>query len=217
MSPAWYGKLACLGDFAARRLAQPQVGVLDRWLAEGVAASRAALGEHWQGVYLTAPVWRFGWAPGLLDDAWWFGVMMPSVDNVGRYFPLVVLQAVPGPPAEPVALLRLERWFAAVAEAALATLQPGASVERFEAALGAVAPLPASPAAAPRAAVAHADRVRHEVPPGEELADCLEALAVAETVQRLRGCSVWWSERSLSTAVGLPTATSFTRLLDGSW
>ena len=60
-APAWYSKLACLGDFASRRLAQDTARLLDAWLAQGVDTSRAQLGERWLNVYLTSPLWRFAW------------------------------------------------------------------------------------------------------------------------------------------------------------
>jgi len=225
-APAWYGKLACLGDFASRRLAQDTARLLDAWLAQGVDTSRAQLGERWLNVYLTSPLWRFAWAPGVLDASWWFGLMMPSVDNVGRYFPLVVLQARAEAPASGEALNQLEQWYAAIARAALRTLQPGSSLEQFEAELaqvGSTSPLPLSSPAAPWAAAQWPERTRHEVEAGTSLAGCLEQLAVVESLRRFRGCSLWWSLRpgaqdsSLSMAVGLPTRESFVHLLEGVW
>jgi len=227
-APAWYGKLASLGDFATRRLPQDTARALDAWLAQGMDASRAQLGEErWLSVYLTSPLWRFAWAPGVLDaDSWWFGLMMPSVDNVGRYYPLVVLQPRAEPPAGRDALDRLEAWYAAVGRAALRTLQPGSSLEQFEAELASLAsasPLPSSVAAAPWTAAQWPERTRHEIDAGTSLAACFEQLAVVENLRRFRGCSLWWSlrpgapESSLSTAVGLPARESFVQLLEGVW
>ena len=98
-APGWYGKLAVLGDFASRRLPQHFVEACDAWLARGVEASRAQLGARWLDVYLTGPIWRFAWAPGVVDAQGWFGVMMPSVDKVGRYFPLLVARPALALPA----------------------------------------------------------------------------------------------------------------------
>lgn len=225
-APAWYGKLASLGDFATRRLPQDTARLLDNWLAQGVDTSRAQLGERWLNVYLTSPLWRFAWAPGVLDSAWWFGLMMPSVDNVGRYFPLVVLQSRIEAPASGDALNRLEQWYAAVARAALRTLQPGSSLEQFEAELALLngaSPLPAGNPAAPWSAAQFAERTRHEIDAGTSLASCFQQLAVVESLRRFRGCSLWWSLRpgaldsSLSMAVGLPPRESFAQLLEGVW
>jgi len=225
-APAWFGKMAGLGDFASRRLGQDVAQAIDRWLAAGIDASRVQLGERWLNVYLTSPLWRFAWAPGVLDANWWFGVMMPSVDNVGRYFPLVVLQAAAAPPVRGEALERLDRWYLAVADAALGTLQPGASLDRFEAELTRAvqgAPLPRASAEAALAAAQWPERTRYELPGGATLAQWIDALTVSESVRRVQGCSLWWSLRpgepsgGASLAIGLPPPESFARLLEGVW
>src|SRR5690606_10627892 len=93
--PGFYGKLPSRGDFVSRRLAQDFVGHWDAWLQQGLAASQAALGERWLDVYLTSPIWRFAVAPGLIAEAGYVGVLVPSVDRVGRYFPLTAALALP--------------------------------------------------------------------------------------------------------------------------
>ena len=65
----WYGKLASLGDFAQRRLPPEWLRACDAWLAVALRARREQLGERWLEVYLTAPVLRFAWAPGVVDSA----------------------------------------------------------------------------------------------------------------------------------------------------
>jgi type VI secretion system protein ImpM len=104
----WFGKLAVLGDFASRRLAPDWVNACDEWLSACIEASRRDLGERWTEIYLAAPVWRFAWGPGIVDERWWFGVLMPSCDSVGRYFPLVVTQVRNLPPTDRIALDHLE-------------------------------------------------------------------------------------------------------------
>src|SRR5690349_18460064 len=103
-APGWFGKLALLGDFASRRMTPEWIQGCDHWLSGAMLASQAALGTRWKEAYLSAPVWRFAWAPGVVDTSWWFGVLMPSCDNVGRYFPLVVAQSRPRPPTDRFAL-----------------------------------------------------------------------------------------------------------------
>ena len=67
----------------------------DGWLQECLAASRAALGERWLDIYLTSPAWRFACAAGACGPAPVVGVMVPSVDRVGRYFPLTSSPSCP--------------------------------------------------------------------------------------------------------------------------
>ncbi|MFT3717383.1 type VI secretion system-associated protein TagF [Pseudorhodoferax sp.] len=135
--PGWFGKLAMLGDFAHRRLPEPVLRQLDRWLSATMQALPQALGERWPQAYLEAPLLRFAWAPGVVDAQWWFGVLMPSCDKVGRYFPLVVLQAGEGEGAA-----MPEDWYAALERAALGTLERGASLAAFEATVAAAPPWP---------------------------------------------------------------------------
>ena len=223
--PGWFGKLACLGDFAHRRLPPEFTQVCDAWLSRGVEASRAKLGEAWHRTYLTSPVWRFAWAPGVVDAQWWFGVMMPSVDNVGRYFPLLV--ARPGAvPEAGAGFDDLERWFAGVAQAALGTLQPGATLETFEHALhAATSPATATDGAASAAPdEGHwADHSTHGFPAGYSLRASVNALAHHEAERRYNRCTLWWAlrpgggEQQLSVAVGLPAADAFAALLQGHW
>ena len=75
--PGWYGKVAALGDFAQRRLPQHCVRHCDAWLSGMMQDLPKVLGARWLGTYLTAPVLRFAWAPGVVDMKWWFGVLMP--------------------------------------------------------------------------------------------------------------------------------------------
>lgn len=89
--PGWWGKLPGTGDFSHRRLPDAVRVRLDDWLQIELGALRLRHAA-WQTAYLAAPLWHFVAGVGLLSDASWLGVMMPSVDRVGRYFPLVIMQ-----------------------------------------------------------------------------------------------------------------------------
>ena len=91
-----FGKLPSHGDFLRRRASDAFVDAWDAWLRECLAESRAALGERWLDVYLTSPAWRFVCAPGACGPAPVIGLMVPSVDRVGRYFPLTLVAELPG-------------------------------------------------------------------------------------------------------------------------
>jgi type VI secretion system protein ImpM len=219
----WFGKLACVGDFASRRLPPEFTQACDTWLSRCLEVSRSVLGERWLDAYLTSPLYRFAWAPGVVDRRWWFGVMMPSVDNVGRYFPLLIAQGCDEPPFTGGDLDRLEHWFAQQAEAALVTLEPGATLERFESMLALAPAFPAPAAAMPYAEAQWPDHTSHVVPADIGLAPGLARLAAHETLRRFGGCSMWsplpsnGAESRLSVAVGLPAAESFAQLLEGGW
>lgn len=95
MEVGLYGKLPSHGDFLRRRTSDAFVDRWDAWLQGCMAASRSALGERWLDVYLTSPAWRFACAPGTCGAAAVIGVMVPSVDRVGRYFPLTLVAELP--------------------------------------------------------------------------------------------------------------------------
>jgi len=134
-TPGWYGKMPFLGDFASRRLPQAFIAPWDEWLQHSIAASRAQLGEQWLDLYLHSPIWRFALWPGVIcdtsgGDTGWAGVMMPSVDKVGRYFPLTIAAEIA--PENFVAIFSEQAWFAAIESIALATLDMEFSVDGLE-------------------------------------------------------------------------------------
>lgn len=137
--PGWFGKLPMLGDFAQRRLPQHFVERCDGWMSQCLTASRSALGERWLEHYLSAPVWAFAWAPKVIDDRWWFGVMSPSVDAVGRYFPLLIALPSADVPTSSDGLQKLAAWYASAARCALRTLDANETLEGFEGSLADVA------------------------------------------------------------------------------
>lgn len=87
----FYGKLPCRGDFLQRRAPQDFVDVWDAWLQQCLHETRQNLQEAWLESYLTGPVWRFALASGVCGNGAYAGILVPSVDRVGRYFPLTVI------------------------------------------------------------------------------------------------------------------------------
>ena len=69
---------------------------LENWLQGGMAASREKLGRSWEGAYLVQPIWSF-WIGSLVTGVDCAGALVPSVDRVGRHFPLAIFaHAQPG-------------------------------------------------------------------------------------------------------------------------
>lgn len=220
----WFGKMACLGDFTSRRLPESFVALCDEWLSRGLAASRIQLGDDWLQTYLQAPLWRFAWAPGVAGPEWWLGVLMPSVDRVGRYFPLIAARASAGLPSTPQGLAALQAWFDAIADATLATLGPGTTPDDFDSRLEAVPDFDGSADAdAPAWRGVNGRRClvsEHEL----DLAAWALAATAPDWNAALRGHSLWLAGRadagggaSLSIARGLPEADDFVQLLGGRW
>lgn len=87
-----FGKIPALGDFFRLALSQDFVAPWDRWLQASIVEARAALGAGFQDAYMSAPIWRFSLPPGVAGRSAVSGILMASVDQVGRLFPLTLAQ-----------------------------------------------------------------------------------------------------------------------------
>lgn len=196
-----FGKMPALGDFFQTGVAQGFAGPWDRWVQAGMIAARAALGERWQGLFLSAPIWRFTLSAGLAGPDAALGVLMPSVDRVGRQFPLTLVTALPPQPL--VALhFAAQGTFAALEQVALDALDDRMTRDALAARLAALAPPPVpGPVTAGRAGGARL----LTTPPGQDLAAALAAQTLGDT---LRAPSLWSADTAgggrLLLAEGLP-------------
>nr|WP_305907341.1 type VI secretion system-associated protein TagF [Methylomarinum sp. Ch1-1]MDP4520083.1 type VI secretion system-associated protein TagF [Methylomarinum sp. Ch1-1] len=131
-APGFYGKLPVLGDFVSRRIGHDFIAGWDHWMQSALACSKEALGEQWLECYLTSPIWRFLLSPGICGNQAWAGVVMPSVDRVGRYFPLTIAVAV-----EDIADLMLftpaaEAWYVEIENIALSALEQDLTADEID-------------------------------------------------------------------------------------
>lgn len=213
--PGWYGKLPFLGDFASRRLPGEFIRTWDSWLQDVLQATRTRLGEGWLDSYLTMPIWRFVLLPGLVEGGGWGGVLMPSVDRVGRQFPLTLAVALPSGGAAAHAVFEGAGWFEGLEDAALGVLDPTRSPDDLDRALGAcVFTLPQAPD------LDGTDGGMRRLPSPESF----EALAKAESLRAWATQSgwktLWWTRGRVDgdplmlACAGLPTAEEFGWLLE---
>lgn len=223
--PGWHGKLPSLGDFATRRLPHDVVEAWDGWLAAGLAELKSAAPQTWLDDYLASPSWRFVLMPGALKAAGgntcWAGVLMPSVDRAGRYFPFTVIAPLDGPPGGADHFDRLQRWLHQIDDLAADALQDDWTITQLEAEL---ARLPQAPASTPVPR-----RAGTVLPTGESLASM--PLSSAAEVAAMRtddaltiwqtavvGHALWWCEPDadpgrLVVTRGLPGGPGFAALL----
>ena len=206
----FYGKVASRGDFIERNLTKDFQRGWDAWLSAGLQSSQIQLGESWLDAYLTSPLWRFALAPGVCGGEAMAGVLMPSIDRVGRYFPLTVACRIPG--GQPLQALQAnEAWFERIEDLLLSTLEEGARFEDFETAVQSLEPLPAR--TLPAYDQAHG--LQHW--PVVDAPGRLAALAA----EACSGASLWWGRGSLRIAPGLrrcqglPPTESFAAYLLG--
>ncbi|MFC4161732.1 type VI secretion system-associated protein TagF [Chitinimonas lacunae] len=137
----WYGKIPALSDFASRRLDPAFVSGWDSWLRASLLASRERLGQSWLERYLTARVWRFLITPGVLGPHAAMGVMMPSVDGVGRYYPFAICAQLSTPWVSRLTRADSLAWFDQIESVALAALAKNLSPELIDEALARI-PVP---------------------------------------------------------------------------
>ncbi len=140
-TPGFYGKILSHGDFINRRLPNHFIDTWDRWLQAAIARGAELLAEEWLDRYLRAPIWRFALGSGVCGETPWLGVLMPSVDKVGRHFPLTIGMAIPPTASFNETLALSDRWFNRVETLALSTLDSEFNFEQFEIELQAI-PLP---------------------------------------------------------------------------
>lgn len=97
---AWFvgfdGKLPSRGDFVSHGLPRSFLTPWRAWLEEALGQSQRALGDAWLPAWLVAPIWHFAFAGGVAGPDAVLGLMLPSVDRVGRYFPLTVAAVFSG-------------------------------------------------------------------------------------------------------------------------
>ena len=225
--PGWHGKLPSLGDFASRRLDASFIEPWDGWLAAGLLALREARPEAWLDAYLGSPSWRFllmpgvlpGTAPGDAGAQAWAGVLMPSVDRVGRYFPLTLVLPLQDGPGSTQEMTALWQWLARLDELARDALFEDWTADRLEQelarmALPALSPGPAQAAAGP---AVHGALLDMPAPGGGDAALHIGAQAQRAWAKAAHG-QAWWHARPdegtprLLVSRGLPEAGSLARL-----
>jgi type VI secretion system protein ImpM len=189
----WFGKIPALGDFVSRRLPPEFIEPWDEWLSEELFAAREKLDENWLESYLKAPIWRFALMPGVLDARHWFGVLMPSVDRVGRQFPLTFAASF-----EPD-LGTLNGWWSTLIGVALRAKESSCDADALEAAL-----------------VGSPD---NQVP--DQGAEPIEGRVAPALAAAATGTSLWWSwqtdapgAETLAVLQGMPRGDRFLELID---
>lgn len=219
--PGLYGKLPARGDFIQRDLPRAFLDAWDDWLQQALSRSREHLGEGWLRHYLNSPVWRFVLSAGSCGSQPMAGLMMPSVDRVGRYFPLTLALPLPRG-ADPLALLREGgHWFEQAEQLLLEALADDLELDRFIERVQSLG-TPACPVA-PASMAAGGQRWFCSLDSLARLPECLDGLLRPLLAQIFPRFTLWWSHGSqqiepcLLVSAGLPPPAAFTALLAGDW
>jgi type VI secretion system protein ImpM len=222
----FFGKLPSHGDFVARRVDAVFQETWDAWLERAIAASKQELGGTWLDCYLTSPIWRFFLSDGVAGAACFSGIMMPSVDRVGRYFPFTVVVQLPNDTA-PLTFTNAARgWFESVESLCVEALQATTfDLPRFDAALAATASeLPAGMAAVSSSSFERGfDQWRWALRNMDEIDAGIGRALLATAHDALRPMTMWWTDGSehvhpsVLLARHLPKPDSYSALLTGRW
>ncbi len=122
-----FGKIPSLGDFFRIGVTPNFVEPWDNWLQNGMRVTRTILGNQWQTCFMSAPIWRFTLSAGQAGPDTVLGVMMPSVDRVGREFPLTLVARIMGKPSSLQIHFGAGSVFEKLENIALDTLEDGVS------------------------------------------------------------------------------------------
>lgn len=120
-----FGKIRSCGDFISRHVSPSVQQKFDQWLEAGLGESKEKFQQQWLDYYLTSPVWYF-LRPSADREQFVFGIMMPSIDKVGRYYPLIVINELQY--GEPLDLERASKIEALM----LDTLSSDVGVDEFD-------------------------------------------------------------------------------------
>jgi type VI secretion system ImpM family protein len=225
----FHGKLPSHGDFLQRRVSDAFLNAWDPWLQECLTVSRERLGAEWLQTYLTSPIWRFVLADGVAGSAAHAGVLMPSVDRVGRYFPFTIVAEIPAELPPMAAVIHGRAWFSRLETLALSALDAhDFELEQFDAAiLDSIEDLGFAQRVArivlDEGFPGRSHHWRVPVESSDRVAAALIDPLLAGVSRSLRPLSLWWSDgsdhvgASCLMARALPAPENFVAMLNGHW
>lgn len=226
----FYGKIRSNGDFVTRNLPRSFVEPWDQWLQESIASSHQQLGDQWLNNYLTGPIWRFALSKGVCGDNSCVGIVMPSVDSVGRYFPLTL--AVPVNNSRELLFIadKEEPWFLQAEEIALSTLDQKNNLDSLTQDLDnlGVPNLFNVTSKTQQDDISKPDQSnnnnwRIDMSASEPISANLNSLMEELLLQRFPDFTLWWTsgsdhvEPSILICNKLPHTQGFSALLTGNW
>lgn len=159
MNLGLFGKLPAKRDYISHGVDRQFLELWEPWVQGAIAASRDQMRDGWLPAYMNAPIWRF-WLGASLCGETVAGAVMPSVDGVGRYFPLSLIAK--GIDMAPPPLDAQDAWYDAAEHVLLDALEEG---REFETTLEALRAMPRPALPTPRSTEAAFAAIRHEAEP----------------------------------------------------
>ncbi|TDK39701.1 type VI secretion system-associated protein TagF [Rhizobium deserti] len=131
----FFGKLPSHGDFVSDGLGRGLQEVLDIWMQAGLQRLQQDFPGDWEPRFRAMPTWRFIVERGQWGQATVAGVMLPSLDRVGRSFPLVIAAQITNFTSDPRSLCLDDSWFTAAEGIAESSARRDFDINLFIAAL----------------------------------------------------------------------------------
>lgn len=162
---------------------------------------------------MSVPIWRFCLTAGLAGPDRIIGILMPSVDRVGRRFPLTLMSTLPGDGQTLADHLDNDELFTCLEDIALDALDDSASRVGLERALNEV-----SPPAFDADAASVCGSALALIQSGEDKTGMLIRLAAKLASSHISSLSVWSAviegETRLMLCDGLPEGPNMQGLFD---
>ena len=217
MPAGYFGKLPMRGDFIQRNMSAEFIHTWDNWLQSVISASNHNLGHEWLNYYLVSPIWRY--LIPQQSETYQLGVMLPSVDKVGRYFPFTIsTNIVPETDASRI-ISKNRDWFDKAETIALQALDESIDYDHLNIAADALEVQNNTPA------IVSGSRVSFRIPV-DQLSSLDSALEESRQHQPSKAefdLSYWWNEGNneiqgnLICCEGMPDDNIYTAMLDGKW
>lgn len=214
-----FGKIPAHGDFISRNLHSSYLTPWDEWLQRCVHGSQELIGNDWLNIYLTSPVWRFVLSPGCVDNQARAGILVPSVDSVGRYFPITLTCPIDTNSNLFLFQQNNEAWYSQLQDIAISALQNNLNADDIMEQLSALQPQQSlrqsNPLLSNGARVAPGSNTDISSSYGQMLGDIYS--------QNCPSHSVWWCHGSQHmgptclTSPGLPEPSQYSAMLAGNW
>lgn len=200
--PGFLGKMPAVGDFVRHGLPRAVADPWDGLLTDVVDLGLRRHGRDWGGVLAAGAWWRFALEPGACGGHAAAGLLVPSLDRVGRPYPLLVAASLPDGTDAALAPFACDAWFTGLERLTAGLLAGACGYEGYAAGLASLG---------------------RPVPEGG-IAAALCRRAIEERTGALPApASLWWSlgqDRAASAfaaCAGLPPADRLASMLDGGW
>jgi type VI secretion system protein ImpM len=229
IEPGYYGKVHTHGDFVSRGLPRSFIDPWDAWLQEAINTSRQQLGDTWLNYYLTSPVYRFVLSPGICGNHGWQGVLMPSVDKIGRYYPMTVSLMDKQNINPFIALQTRNEWFTSIERLVFSCLEDNFNLEKFNGSLSNFRfNAGYSDAKTEQSCIEIPEKIFHHawqqpLKSVESMSNLLPDILDNLLKEQCFAYSLWWTQGSeivspsLLICEGLPHFEGIAALFDGNW